>query len=124
MPQELENQGMAWLVCDDRVLATVEIATSWRERALGLLGRDEFDNALLLRPAFSVHTLGMRFPIDVAYLDRDLVVLKAATMGRFRVGLPVWRARAVLEAEAGSFARWGLKPGDRLQVRQTASETG
>ncbi|MCY3861581.1 MAG: DUF192 domain-containing protein [bacterium] len=115
---------MAWLVCNDRVLATVEIATGWRERALGLLGRDEFDKALLLRPAFSVHTLGMRFPIDVAYLDRDLVVLKAATMGRFRIGLPVWRARAVLEAEAGSFARWGLKPGDHLQVRQTASEWG
>ena len=113
---------MAWLVCNDRVLATVEIATGWRERALGLLGRDEFDNALLLRPALSVHTLGMRFPIDVAHLDRDLVVLKTATMARFRIGLPVWRARAVLEAEAGSFTRWGLKPGDRLEVRQTASD--
>lgn len=111
---------MAWLVCDDRVLATVEFAAGWRERALGLLGRDEFDSALLLRPAFSIHTLGMRFPIDVAYLDRNLVVLKTATMGRHRVALPVWRARAVLEAEAGSFARWGIKPGDRLQVRQTA----
>lgn len=113
---------MAWLVCDDRVLATVELATGWRERTLGLLGRDQFDNALLLQPAFSVHTLGMRFPIDVAYLDRNLVVIKTATMGRHRVGLPVWRSRAVLEAEAGSFVRWGLKSGDRLQVRQTASD--
>ena len=34
---------MAWLVCDDRVLATVEIATGLRERAMGLLGRDEYD---------------------------------------------------------------------------------
>ena len=111
---------MAWLVCDDRVLATVEFATGLRERTLGLLGRDEYDSALLLQPAFSVHTLGMRFPIDVAYLDRNLVVIKTATMGRHRIGLPVWRARAVLEAEAGSFVRWGIKPGDRLQVRQTA----
>ena len=115
---------MAWLVCDDRVLATVEFATGWRERALGLLGRDEFDNALLLQPALSVHTLGMRFPIDIAHLDRDLVVLKTATMGRHRIGLPVWRARAVLEAEAGSFSRWGLMPGDRLEVRQTAGDRG
>ncbi len=115
---------MAWLVCDDRVLATVEVASSLRERTRGLLGRDGFDGALLLRPAFSVHTLGMRFPIDVAHLDCDLVVLKTATMGRHRIGLPVWRARAVLEGEAGSFARWGIKPGDRLQVRQTAVETG
>ncbi|MCY4272662.1 MAG: DUF192 domain-containing protein [bacterium] len=115
---------MAWLVCDDRVLATVEFATSLRERTLGLLGRSGFEGALLLRPALSVHTLGMRFPIDVAFLDRDLVVLKTATMGRHRIGLPVWRARAVLEAEAGSLARWGIKPGDRLQVRQTAIERG
>ncbi len=115
---------MAWLVCDDRVLATLEIATGWRERAVGLLGRDELDRALLLRPALSVHTLGMRFPIDVAYLDRDFVVLKMVTMGRHRIGLPVLRARAVLEAEAGSFARWGLMPGDRLEVRQTAKERG
>ena len=115
---------MAWLVCDDRVLATVEFATSWRERALGLLGRDEFESALLLRPALSVHTLGMRVPIDVAHLDKGLVILKTATMGRHRIGLPVWRARAVLEAEAGSFARWGIIPGDRLEVRQTAHEGG
>ncbi len=114
---------MAWLVCDDRVLATVEVATGWWERTRGLLGRDEFDDAaLLLRPACSVHTLGMRFPIDVAHLDRDMVVLRSVTMGPHRIGLPVWRARAVLEARAGSFARWGLKPGDRLQVRQTAGE--
>lgn len=115
---------MAWLVCDDRVLATVVIATGWRERAVGLLGRKEIGKALLLKPACSVHTLGMRFPIDVAHLDRHLVVLKTSTMGRHRIGLPVWQARAVLEAEAGSFARWGLKPGDCLEVRQTAGERG
>ncbi|WP_420639873.1 DUF192 domain-containing protein [Candidatus Poriferisocius sp.] len=115
---------MAWLVCDDQVLATVDMAVGWRQRARGLLGRDRYDRVLLLRPAFSVHTLGMRFPIDVAYLDRNLVVLKTTTMGRHRVGLPVWRARAVLEAEAGSFSRWGIRPGDRLEVRQTAGERG
>ncbi|MXW42026.1 MAG: DUF192 domain-containing protein [Acidimicrobiia bacterium] len=111
---------MAWIVCDNRVLATVEVATSWRQRAVGLLGRKEFDKALLLRPAFWVHTLGMRFAIDVVYLDRNMVVLKTKTVARHRVGMPVWRARAVLEAEAGSLAHWGLKPTDRLEIRQTA----
>ena len=91
---------------------------------VGLLGRDEYDKALLLLPARSVHTMGMRFPIDVAHLDHNLVVLKTATMDRHRVGRPVWRARAVLEAEAGSFVRWGIRPGDRLEIRQTASEKG
>ena len=44
---------MAWLVRDAEVLATLEIAESSRARARGLLGRDDFDGALLLRPAKS-----------------------------------------------------------------------
>ncbi len=114
---------MAWLVCDEQVLATVEVVSRWQQRARGLLGRKTIDNAMLLRPAFWVHTLGMRFSIDVVYLDRDLVVLKTTTMARHRIGMPVWKARAVLEVEAGALARWGIKPKDRLEIRQTAMET-
>ncbi|MBZ9641288.1 DUF192 domain-containing protein, partial [Streptomyces sp. PSKA30] len=53
----------------------LEIATSYRTRTKGLLGRDSLDGALLLSPANSVHTFRMRIPIDVAYLDRDLTVI-------------------------------------------------
>ena len=111
---------MAWLICDNRVLATVVVAHTRRARMRGLLGCDGFDGALLLDPASSVHTVGMRFPIDVAHLDRHMVVLRVTTMAPHRVGLPVWGARAVLEAEAGSFTRWGLKIGDRLVVSETS----
>jgi len=31
--------------------------------------------------------------------------------------LPVWKARSVIEAEAGSFERWGLHVGDRVEIR-------
>jgi hypothetical protein len=34
-----------------------------------------------------------------------------------RVGLPRWRARSVIEAEAGAFERWRLQPGDHLELR-------
>jgi uncharacterized membrane protein (UPF0127 family) len=107
---------MAWLLRDGEVLASLEVAGGARERLRGLLGRDGIEGALLLRPARSVHTVGMRFAIDVAYLDGDLVVLKVATMGRHRIGLPVRRSRAVLEAEAGAFGHWNLRPGDQLDV--------
>lgn len=110
---------MPWLVRDGEVLASLEVADRGRARARGLLRRDGVDGALLLRPAASVHTLGMRFAIDVAYLDRDLVVLDCVHMGRWRVGRPRRRARAVVEAEAGAFERWGLRPGDRLEVKGT-----
>jgi uncharacterized protein len=107
---------VAWLVRDGQVLASLEVADSFRPRLRGLLGRDGIDGALLLRPATSVHTLGMRFPLDVAFLDRDLTVLATVRMARHRLGRPRRGARAVLEAEAGAFDRWSLRVGDRLEV--------
>jgi uncharacterized membrane protein (UPF0127 family) len=106
-----------WLVHDGKVLATLEVATSRRARVRGLLGRDGADGALQLDPARSVHTFRMRFPIDVAFCDADLRVLRVVTMPPNRLGVPVWRARSVIEAEAGSFERWGVVAGDRLEVR-------
>ena len=108
---------MPWLVRDGKVLATLEVATSVRDRTRGLLGRDGIDGAILLRPARSVHTLRMRFPIDVAFCDRDLRVLKVVTVPRNRATLPVMKAHAVIESEAGTMARWGVRAGDTLDIR-------
>ena len=108
---------MAWLLRDGEVLASLELAPTRRARARGLLGRDGIDGALMLSPSRAVHTLGMRFAIDVAYCDGELRVLRVVTMPRYRLSLPVWRARSVIEAEAGSFARWNLLPGDQLEVK-------
>lgn len=97
-------------------MTAVEIADDARSRSRGLLGRDGIDGAILLRPAMQVHTVRMRFPIDVAFCDRDLVVLRTATMRPGRFSRFVLRARSVLEAEAGAFERWGLRVGSRLAV--------
>ncbi|MGX8908037.1 DUF192 domain-containing protein [Streptomyces netropsis] len=94
----------------------LEIAASYRARTRGLLGRDGIEGALLLTPAGSVHTFRMRFAIDVAYLDRHMTVLAVRTMAPGRLGLPRLRARHVLEAEAGAMARWGLRPGVRVEI--------
>lgn len=99
------------------MLASLEVADGRRARSRGLLGRDGVDGAMLLRPARSVHTVGMRFAIDVAFCDGDLQVIRAVTMPRYRVSRLVWRSRAVVEAEAGAFARWHLQPGDQLEVK-------
>ncbi|MBC2868269.1 DUF192 domain-containing protein [Streptomyces mexicanus] len=103
------------------VTVPLELATSYRARTRGLLGRDGFDGAMLLSPASSVHTFGMRIPIDVAYLDRRLRVLTVRTMRPGRLGLPRLRARHVLEAEAGAMAAWGLRAGARVEVRVDVS---
>ena len=99
------------------MLASLEVAETPSTRARGLLRRDGFDGALLLRPARSVHTLGMRFAIDVAHLDDSLRVIRVTRMARHRIGRPVRGARAVLEADAGCFERWDLSVGDELEVR-------
>ena len=112
---------MPWLLREAEVLATVEIAHGVRSRSRGLLGRAGIDGALLLRPAMAVHTLGMQFPIDVAFCDRDMVVLRTMRLERNRLAKPVLRAHTIIEAEAGAFERWRLQPGDQLELRLEAN---
>jgi len=106
-----------WLCRDDAVLASAEVAATRRARRRGLLGRDGINGVLVLTPARAVHTLGMRFDLDVAFVARDGTVLDMCRMRRNRLGLPRWRSRSVLEAEAGAFERWGLRVGDVVEVR-------
>ncbi|MEU9031232.1 DUF192 domain-containing protein [Streptomyces sp. NPDC048383] len=98
------------------VTVRLEVAASYGARTRGLLGRDGIEGAMLLAPAASVHTFRMRFPIDVAYLDRHLGVLAVRTMVPGRLGLPRPRARYVLEAEAGAMGRWGVRAGTRVEL--------
>lgn len=108
---------MAWLVRDGEVLSSLEVADSRRSRTKGLLGRDGYDGAILIPRTRSVHSFGMRFDLDVAFLDADDVVLKVVHLRRGRVTAPVWSARSVLEAPSGSFREWNLSAGDELEVR-------
>ncbi len=108
----------ALLIGDGRRI-DVEVAETRAARRRGLLGRASVDGgALLIKKCRSVHTLGMRFAIDVAHLDASMNVLCVRTMSPRRVGVVVLRARHVLEADAGAFGRWGLRVGDQLRVEQ------
>jgi len=108
---------MSWLVAQDKVLATLEIADTWKTRLKGVLGRERFEGALLIKPAFSVHTIGLKTELDVAYCDANLCVIAIVTMSPNRMGMPRVRARQVIEAPKGSFERWGIRAGDQLEVR-------
>jgi uncharacterized protein len=112
---------MAWLERDGEVLAAAEVAADRRARRRGLLGRDGVTGVLVLDPCRHVHSAGMRFPIDVALCDRDGVVLRTCRLAPWRLAPLVRRAHVVVEAEAGAFDRWGVRPGDRLRVLPTES---
>jgi uncharacterized membrane protein (UPF0127 family) len=107
---------MAILIVDSAPVGEVEIARSFAARSKGLLGRDGVDTGLVLHPASSVHTFGMRFAIDVAYVAKDGRVLAVTTMPPQRMGLPRPRTRWILETEAGRMSGWGVRPGCRLTV--------
>ena len=89
----------------------IHLAATPLSRLLGLLGRSPSPTPLLIVPARSVHTFGMRRPIDVVFLDADLCVLKVVPALRPNRVAGARRAVAVLELVAGAAT---LRPGDRL----------
>ena len=94
------------------------MATSWGLRFRGLMGRKELPagEGILLRPCASVHTMFMRFPIDVVFCDRELEVLSVASE------VPKWRmrsqrgAKVAIELQAGEAVRRAVEAGTRLRT--------
>ena len=94
----------------------VSITETARERMRGLLGRAALGSgeALLLERCGSVHTFGMRFAIDIVFLDRrHCVVAIHHDVPRRRMSFSL-RATHTLEMPAGSARQHGLAIGDLL----------
>lgn len=95
----------------------VAVADSYWHRARGLLARPPLTNGqgLLLLRCGSVHTAGMGYPIDVAFLDAEgRVVRTLPRLGPWRIGLGGVDAVHALELSAGHLEKTGTVPGVRL----------
>lgn len=101
----------------DSILAShVLVADHASTRRKGLLGRDTLlpQEGLWIVPCEAVHTIGMRFAIDLVYLDRKNIVKKV------RSNVRPWRmsaclsAHSILELASGTVQRTQTRPGDRL----------
>ena len=103
------------LEVDGQDTGPVLVADTPAGRLRGMLGRAPLPPALLLRPASSVHGMGMREPLEVAVLDASGVVLSTTVLRPMRMTRPVRGGTQVLEAPVGSFARWGLRAGSRVE---------
>jgi uncharacterized membrane protein (UPF0127 family) len=107
---ELESGNV---VCERCLMATNPVL-----RLRGLLGKQELPagEGILLRPCASVHTMFMRFVIDVVFCDRDLRVLAVSPEVR------KWRmrgqrgAKVAIELAAGEAARRGVTSGAQLRL--------
>ena len=99
----------------EAVVEHLIVAASLPDRLRGLLGRAELprDTGLLIRPCKSIHMWFMRFPIDVAFLDVELRVLKVCRhLPPWALGCAPRATHCVLETAAGVLDR--VQVGDRL----------
>lgn len=97
------------------------IADSPDKRRIGLLNRDSFapGEALWIKPCGSIHTFGMKFPIDVLFLNDQRYIIgimpnmqPEETSGRF----PYCKFDSVLELPAGTVEATGTRAGDGLDL--------
>lgn len=99
------------------VASKVAVADSWWSRFRGLLARPRMkgEEGLLLLECGSVHTVGMTYSIDVAFLDAEgKVVRRIDRLRPFRIGVGGAEAAHTLELPAGRLAETGTVPGARL----------
>jgi hypothetical protein len=95
------------------------------KRVVGLLNRGRFDKGegLLLDRCYGIHTFGMRFPIDVLFLDKDLCVIRAVkALSPYRTCV-VKKSVYVLEVPVGAVDASRTGEGDQIQIRTANSDT-
>lgn len=100
------------------VALEVDMAVTRSARRRGLLGRDSIDptEGLLLSPCKAVHTVGMRFPIDVIFIDGDgRAVRVVPALAPWRIAMSA-RAKAVIELAAGTAKASDIQIGDLLYL--------
>ncbi|MEK6321622.1 MAG: DUF192 domain-containing protein [Acidobacteriota bacterium] len=124
MKYQLLNRSKQTVLASQAELAD----TSWT-RMKGLLGRkpDEFTSGkgLWIVPSQGVHTVGMSFPIDVAYLDSQRRVIHMChSLEPFRIGALKFKAHSVIELPAGTLAQTQTSVGDVLEISEVDAEEG
>jgi uncharacterized membrane protein (UPF0127 family) len=105
----------------------VRVAYSLAARLLALSRERSLPTraGLLLSPARGIHTLGMRFAVDVVFLSRQMRVLGlAARVQPWRIVLAPRGTGRVLELAAGQIAATGLQAGTFIIVESNGSQCG
>ena len=121
MPQPIPHP-QAFNQTRQRYLATnLAVAQTHWSRLRGLLGTEESDfrngGGLWIRPCHGVHTLAMRFPIDVVYLDRDGIVVLEPGLHPWRFAPIRLQAASVLELPSHTIVQTETALGDRIEIK-------
>lgn len=106
------------------VATETTVADDYFRRLVGLLGKTKrwakLGRGLWIIPSRGVHTIGMMFPIDLIFLDKNKEVVHVEEHVRpFRISKVSLKASSVLELPAHTIYLSGTKVGDRLEIART-----
>jgi uncharacterized membrane protein (UPF0127 family) len=108
----------------ERVITLADHANTFVSRLRGLLGRKSlsFQQGLLISPCNQIHTIGMRFLLDVVFLDGNGVVLRCCEGMKPQRLATHFKAKHVLELPAGRISACALSVGDKLHWMEITPE--
>ncbi len=94
------------------------VANNFYSRLVGLLNHNQLadDSGLLLTKCTQVHTLFMRFPIDVVFLGKANEILGFESLKPWRISKLYFKAKSALEKPYGKASKLGLTQGQILEV--------
>ncbi|HEU5410091.1 MAG TPA: DUF192 domain-containing protein [Candidatus Acidoferrales bacterium] len=103
------------------VATEVTVANSYFPRLVGLLGKTkrwaQLGKALWIVPSSGVHTIGMLFPIDLIYLDKEKQVVHVEEYVRpFRISKMSLKTKSVIELPPYTIYRTGTQIGDKIEI--------
>lgn len=98
------------------LLDKVEVASTFFNRMKGLLHRDGFTttNGLIITPCNYVHTFGMKFAIDIVFIDKNYRVIGFRTNVKKNKIAGSINSKHTLELPAGKLQSLNIEMGDRI----------
>ena len=105
---------------DTIIGSQVTIADTSLSRMFGLLGKRGLSagEGLWIKPSSGVHTVGMKFTIDVIGLDNELKVVKLwRNLVPYRLTSVSWKMKSVIELPAGRIDECQVEVGDTLTIK-------
>ena len=105
------------------VAKKVKLANTVFTRLIGLMGKKYLapDEALVIEPCAQVHTMFMRFSIDLLFLDQDNYILKTVEgLPPYRVSPKVAGARKVVELASGTISQKHIAVGEQCVIEPSS----
>ena len=131
----MSNNGSNKCVCiynktrETFVATEATVADGYFTRLVGLLGKTKrwakLGRGLWIVPSRGVHTIGMLFPIDLIFLNKEgMVVHTEEYVKPFRISRVSLKAESVLELPPYTIYKSGTQVGDKLEISRVRRAAG